>query len=195
MAAFAVVLLNDPSMKVEIRTVKTRRGVDQFMFNRETTGFLLVLWALDRFASGVTREAVIRAAGLAAVVAAVYLGMRWARGFESYRLVMLPENLQILKILPAGFDPYTRVAGYFWLALFGPLTFFAIKAAGRPGAPPIFRASLMVGAMFFAVAWLFAAIIELRVLVPLVPLLLPAVLSYFVGVPSPARTAESPAAR
>jgi hypothetical protein len=149
------------------------------MFNRETTGLLVLLWGLDRLLTSSVRQYVARGAGLAMIAAAAYLSVRWVRGFETYRLFMLPENLAILKILPAGFDPYTRVAGYFWLVIFGPAAVFAFKGAWRPDAPPFFRAGLITAGCFSVVAWLFAAIIELRVLTPLVPLLLPGALHRF----------------
>ena len=148
------------------------------MLNRETTGFLLLFWTLAHWRTVRTTGGAATLLLLFAVCAGVYLTLRWARGWETYRLVMIAENLQMLKVLPPGFDPYTRVAGYFWLVLLGPSTFFAWRGLRRPGAPPIFRASLVTAATFFVVAWLFAAIIEVRVLVPLVPLVLPAALYY-----------------
>ena len=151
------------------------------MLNRETIGFLVLVWALEHWwrsrSTGATKTLVF----LVAVCAGVYVTLRWARGLESYRLVMIAENLQMLRLLPAGFDPYTRVAGYFWLVLFGPSTYFALRGLKRQGAPTFFRSSLVTASAFFIVAWLFAAIIEVRVFVPLVPLVLPPALYYFAG--------------
>ena len=149
------------------------------MLNRETTGFLLLLWAADRIGSGGLRQHVVRGLALAGVVLCVYVSVRWLRGYESYRLFMLMENISMLKTLPAGFDPYTRVAGYFWLALFGPAAVFAVRGARRPDSPPFFKAALLTGGVLLIVVWLFAAIIEVRVLVPLFPLILPAALHHF----------------
>ena len=155
------------------------------MFNRETLGFLLVLWTLEHWLPTRSRAQTARLLMLAAVCVGVYFGIRWARGFETYRLLMIAENLQMLKILPPGFDPYTRVAGYFWLILLGPSTLFAWRGMTRPGSPHFLRASLATAALFFVVAWLFAAIIEVRVLVPMVALMLPAVV-HGLSEPAPA---------
>lgn len=148
------------------------------MLNRETMGFLLLFWGLQNWWPSRTRRATIGLLFLFAVCVSVYAGVRWVRGWETYRLVMIAENLEMLKLLPAGFDPYTRVAGYFWLVMLGPAAFFAWRGVRRPGAPVVFRASLVTASVFFVVAWLFAAIIEVRVFVPLVPLLLPPVVAY-----------------
>ena len=75
------------------------------MFNRETLGFLLVLWTLEHWLPTRSRAQTARLLMLAAVCVGVYFGIRWARGFETYRLLMIAENLQMLKILPPGFDP------------------------------------------------------------------------------------------
>jgi hypothetical protein len=145
------------------------------MLNRETTGFLLVLWGLQRLAAGVTKETIARGAGLALIAFGVYAGVRWMRGYEPYRLLMLRENLEMLKVLPEGFDPYTRIAGYFWLVLFAPAAVLVVRAIKRSGSPVFFRSAFLTASLLLVVAWLFAAIIEVRVLMPIVPLLLPAV--------------------
>jgi hypothetical protein len=146
------------------------------MLNRETIGFVLLLWIVHHWLPSPSLVESRRVLFLAAVCIAVYVGLRWARGFETYRLVMIGENLQMLKLLPPGFDPYTRVAGYFWLILFGPATLLAWRGLKQPGAPRYLRSSLVTALLFFVVAWLFAAIIEVRVFVPMIALMLPAAL-------------------
>jgi hypothetical protein len=150
------------------------------MINRETTGFLAVLWVLHRLSQERNAATLLKAVAYAAISVGVYVGLRWARGFEHYSMVMLRENLQMLKPLPPGFDLYTRVAAYFWLPLLGGPAAFAIAAARRPAAPLFFRSALVVAMLHFVVVWCFAAIAETRVFVPVLPLLLPPALHFFV---------------
>jgi hypothetical protein len=156
------------------------------MFNRETMGFLALLWALHRLPEGRSPETLRSGILLFGVVAAVYLGLRWARGFEHYEMWMLPKNLEYMKILPAGFDPYTRVAGFFWIALLGVPAWLAFTAWSTPGAPAFFRSAATIAGLFVAVACLFAAVIETRVFVPALPLLLPGAVAAF----APPRSGE-----
>lgn len=152
------------------------------MFNRETMGFLLVLRLLDRPPGWRRPAAALPLVILGVTVVAVYVGLRWARGFEHYEMWMVPRNVEYMKVLPAGFDPYTRVAGFFWVVLLVPAAWFAWTAMRQPGAPSFFRSAAMVGALFVVVAWLFAAIIETRVFMPALPLLLPAAVGAFAPV-------------
>lgn len=85
-----------------------------------------------------------------------------------------------MKVLPAGFDPYTRIAGWFWLVLLAVPGWFAVEAALRPGSPSFFRSAVATAGLLVLVAWLFAAIIETRVFVPALPLLLPGAVAAFV---------------
>jgi hypothetical protein len=149
------------------------------MFNRETTGFLAILWAVDRFPHRRVPGVWWRAALLFGVCATVYVGLRWIRGFEGYQMWMVPMNLQYTKVLPAGFDPYTRVAGFLWLPLVAIPGWLACAGARRPGAPWFLTSGCIVAGLFVIVAWLFAAIIETRVFVPALPLLLPAAVAAF----------------
>jgi hypothetical protein len=149
------------------------------MFNRETMGFLALLWARHRFPEWRQPQTSARAVVIFGVGAAVYIGLRWARGFEHYEMWMLSQNLESMKVLPAGFDPYTRIAGFFWLILVGVPGSLAFTAARQPGSPPFFRHAFEIAALFVVVAWLFAAIIETRVFLPVLPLLLPAATAAF----------------
>lgn len=143
------------------------------MLNRETTGFLALLWAANRWGEPVRREAWLTAAGYAGIVAGVYAGIRLLRGFQHYRYWMLAENLQVVQLLPQGFDPYLRIAGLFWLALLAVPAALSIWAVRQPDTPAFLRASTITAAAFLAVSLMLAAIIEVRVLTPLLPLLAP----------------------
>lgn len=159
------------------------------MFNRETMGFVALLWALHRRGEWRRRHTVLRGVLLFGVCGAVYVGLRWARGFEPYDMWMVGRNLDSMQVLPVGFDPYTRIAGFFWIALLGVPAWFAFVAARRPGAPAFFRSAAAIAALFVLVAWLFAAVIETRVFVPVLPLLLPAAVGAFA---QPSGTAAPP---
>src|SRR4029453_16718967 len=51
------------------------------MLNRETTGFLALLWAVNRWGEGERREAWLTAAAYGGIVAGAYVGIRLLRGF------------------------------------------------------------------------------------------------------------------
>jgi hypothetical protein len=152
------------------------------MFNRETTGFLVLLWAVHRLAEDRSAKTLTTLALLVGLAGGIYLGLRWARGFEQYGMWMLPENLRMLRLLPPGFDPYTRIAGYFWLVLLGVPGWLAVRGSLYPGSPRFFRSTLPVAGSLILVAWTLAAIIEARVLIPVLPLLLPGAMRYFVDI-------------
>jgi hypothetical protein len=153
------------------------------MFNRETMGFLVLLWGALRLPER-KREDWVRFAGYLAIAGTIFVGLRWARGLEHYRMFMLGENLRMLEILPAGFDPFTRVFGYFWLVLLAVPGWLAVSGCRAAGAPPFFRAAVAVSLVYLSVVWVFAAIAETRVLLPILALLLPAALSNFAPVTS-----------
>ena len=92
---------------------------------------------------------------------------------------MVPKNLEYMRILPPGFDPYTRVAGFFWVFLLAWPGWLAFRASRQPQAPAFFRSACTIAALFVVVAWLFAAVIETRVFVPVLPLLLPGAVAAF----------------
>jgi hypothetical protein len=89
---------------------------------------------------------------------------------------MLDQNLAVLKILPPGFDPYTRVVGYLGLVFLIIPTWLAITGTRMPGTPAAFGRALPVAGLFVVIAFLFSAVAESRIFLPVVPLLLPAAL-------------------
>ena len=147
------------------------------MFNRETMGFVALLWGLDRWSEGSRRGTILSGAGIFGVSALVYVGLRVMRGFEHYEMWMVPKNLSYQQILPPGFDPFTRIFGFFWVPLVAAPLWLAW--AGSRNGPAFFRHAFVIAAIFVVVVWLFAAIIETRVFTPLAPLLLPGAVSAF----------------
>jgi hypothetical protein len=145
------------------------------MLNRETTGFLTLLWAADRWNDRGRREFWLTAVSYATIVVGAYAGLRWLRGFQHYRYWMLPENLRAVQLLPAGFDPYLRIAGIFWLALLAVPAGLSIWTIRDSEAPSFMRASVMTAGALLIVSLMLAAIIEVRVLTPLFALLAPPV--------------------
>ena len=149
------------------------------MLNRETMGFVGLLWLIVHQKEWRVPSVRRRALGLVAICAAAYAAPRWARGFEHYQMWMFDRNLDYLKVLPPGFDPFTRVAGFFGIVLLGVPAWLAFKAARDPRNPSFFGSALIVAAAFILVACLFAAIIETRVFTAVLPLLLPGAVAVF----------------
>jgi hypothetical protein len=149
------------------------------VLNRETMGFVALLWLLVHRREWRQRASQFRAAGLLAICAIAYVGPRWIRGFEHYDMWMLPRNLDYLDVLPPGFDPFTRVAGFFGILLLAVPVWLAWRAFRNPESPPFFRSALLVAVAFVVVAILFAAIIETRVFTSVLPLLLPGAVAGF----------------
>jgi hypothetical protein len=150
------------------------------MFNRETTGFLALLWGVDRMPEWRRGPTIRMAVLLFGICLAVYVGLRWTRGFEHYEMWMVPKNLEYSRVLPPGFDPFTRIAGFFWIVLLVVPGWFALEGARRSEAPRFFGSAWAIALLFVVVAWLFAAIIETRVFVPALPLLLPGAVAAFI---------------
>jgi hypothetical protein len=146
--------------------------------NRETAVFLVVLWACYRLPDGWRREAPRLALYLGAW-AAVYAGLRWARGFQTYELWMLRENIASLAIAPAGYDPYRRIFGLFWILFLAAPAWLAVRASRLPGTPAFMRRSLPAAAAFVLTCCLISKVIEARIFMPAIPLLLPAVVRAF----------------
>ena len=143
------------------------------LFNRETMGFVALLWALERWPEWRSKRTILSAVLIFGISAGVYVGLRAALGFEHYEMWMVPRNLSYQTVLPAGFDPYTRVFGFFWILLIAIPTWFAWEGTRTAGAPRFFRSALIVGVCLSIIAWLFAAVVETRVFTPVLPLLLP----------------------
>jgi hypothetical protein len=146
-------------------------------FNRETSVFLVLLYAA---AEPLTRARLVRVALFGLEWLAIYGGLRLARGVQHYDYWQAPRNLADLGMpLPAEFyDPYYRAYAYFFIVLFGPMLYLAIRARD---APRFVRRALLVAPVVIVVAFLFSNIIESRIFTPLYALLLPGVLFYFFG--------------
>lgn len=149
------------------------------LFNRETMGFLVILWALERWPEWRNRRTRVSAVLIFGISAAVYVGLRVALGFEHYEMWMVPRNLSYVSVLPPGFDPYTRIFGFFWILLVAVPAWIAWEGTRIPGAPRIFFNSLLTGLCLSVIAWLFAAVVETRVFTPVLPLLLPGAVAAF----------------
>lgn len=145
--------------------------------NRETSAFLLILWAWNRLASGDWAVAWLRVAGIGALWAGITGGLRWVRGFEHYQYWMLPTNLANLIPLPANFDPYVRVSGYMWLLLSLTILGFAALGVRRSGSCSYFGRTLGVAGLLLVTGLAISSTIESRIFIPLLPLLLPAALA------------------
>jgi hypothetical protein len=142
--------------------------------NRETSAFLLPLYALAR---PLTRPHLLRTAGMAAIWLATYLGLRVVLGFESYDPWQLGRNLEFLSLTGplAGRDPYYLAFGWFVVVMSAPLVWAA--AASWPTLPRPVRAGVAVAApLLFVTGLLFSSVIESRIFTPLLPLLAPALL-------------------
>jgi hypothetical protein len=149
------------------------------LFNRETMGFVAILWALERWPEWRDRRTLRSAALIFGISAAVYVGLRVALGFEHYEMWMVPRNVSYVAVLPPGFDPYTRIFGFFWIPLVAVPAWIAWEGTRSPGAPRFFSNSLLTGLCLTIIAWLFAAVIETRVFTPVLPLLLPGAVAAF----------------
>jgi hypothetical protein len=143
-------------------------------FNRETSAFLVLLYLA---AEPPTRPRLLRTAVFGAEWFAIYAGLRYARGLRHYDYLQFWRNVTDLGLLPPAFDPYYRAYAWFGLILFGPLLYFAVRAARAASAPPFARRALLVVPVFVAVCFTFSSIIESRIFTPLYPLVLPAALA------------------
>jgi hypothetical protein len=150
--------------------------------NRETSAFLLLLWAWQRLASERSMSMLRRIAFVGSAWVAVFVGLRWIRGFATYDYWMLPTNLASLIPLPDNFDPYVRVSGYMWLVLTIPLMSFAVVGVRQTGWSSYFGRAVWVAASLLLVGFTISSVIESRIFTPLFPLLLPAAMAGL-GVP------------
>lgn len=142
-------------------------------FNRETSGFLLLLWAWSRLAEARTPAMLLRVAGVAGAWLAVFIGLRWHLGFASYEYWMLPHNVGALLPLPANFDPYVRISGVLWLFLSVPLFVLAFAGITRAGWSSYFGRATAVAGSLVLTGFLISSVLESRIFVPLLPLLVP----------------------
>ena len=159
--------------------------------NRETAAFLVLLWAFVRWGTVPAPAFVVRLASYGAVWVSVYAGLRWWRGLQHYQYWMFDQNLAVLKILPANFDPYTRIVGYLGVVFLLIPAWLAITGARMSDAPPLFKRALPVAGVFVAVAMMFSAVAESRIFLPVVPMLLPGALRVFAD---PAAALSAPVA-
>jgi hypothetical protein len=161
--------------------------------NRETAAFLVLLWGCYRLPEGRARKDLARVAAYGFTWLAIYAGLRWLRGFQSYDYFMFWQNLDAFKPVPPGFDPYRRVFGYFWLVLLIVPGWLAVRAGRMPGVPTFMKRCVPVAAAVIVVCFMISKVIEARIFVPMFPLLLPGVLWVFAqpdhrAASSPART-------
>lgn len=150
--------------------------------NRETSAFLLLLWAWQRLSSERTTAMLGRIIGVSSAWIAVFVALRVIRGFATYEYWMLPTNLASLVPLPANFDPYVRMSGYMWLILTIPLMAFAVIGVRQTGWSSYFGRAVCVAGSLIVVGFMISSVIESRIFTPLFPLLLPAAMAGL-GVP------------
>lgn len=135
--------------------------------NRETS-FVLVLWWM--VARPVSRDWLWTSAGLSAVWAAVYVGLRWWRGVAWYDPWQADRNLEFLGLLPPGYDPYYRA--YAWFGVILVALALGTLASSWSRQPRLTRGgTLVVLPAFVTLAFLFSSIIETRIFTPLLPML------------------------
>lgn len=140
--------------------------------NRETSVFLLPLFWLAVPDSAGHR---LRVASAAALWGAIYVGLRWALGFETYDAWQAVRNLGWFQPLSAAYPPYYRIRGWFYLLLLVPC--FWLAAASWRQQPRFARvATAIVAPAFVVVGFLFSSVIESRIFAPVMALLLPGVL-------------------
>jgi hypothetical protein len=141
--------------------------------NRETAVFLVPLYLL---AGAVTASRLLVAGLLGLTWLMIYAGLRLWRGFASYEYLQVSRNLDFLRLLPEGFDPYYRAYAYFGLLLFGGLIVVALYHT-EPSKASFVTRSLWVVPMFTVVAFTISSIIESRIFTPLYPVVMPAVMT------------------
>jgi hypothetical protein len=107
--------------------------------------------------------------------AAIFVGLRWRLGYQSYDVWQLANNIRFLTPLPENYDPYYRIYGWFFAILIAPL---AWMAALTWRAQPRFMkvAAGVVAPAFLITGFLISSVIETRIFTPLLPLLVPGAL-------------------
>jgi hypothetical protein len=139
-------------------------------FNRETSVFLVLLYAVAR---PLTRRHAAATGLFALEWASIYAGLRVVRGLRHYAYWQVARNWADLGLLPAAYDPYYRAYAYFVIALFGPMLYLALRHLSRPDVPAFPRRALLVVPVFVAVAFMFSNLIETRIFTPLYTLIVP----------------------
>ncbi len=115
------------------------------------------------------------ATALGVVWAAIFIGLRWRLGYQTYDIWQLAHNIGWLTPLPANYPPYYRIYGWFFALLIAPLA--CLAAIGWRTHPRFARiAAGVVAPALFATCWLISSVIETRIFTPMLPLLLPAAL-------------------
>lgn len=157
-------------------------------FNRETSAFLVLLFALAR---PLSRTQLIRTAVAGVIWLSIAIDLRWRLGFVAYDPWQLRQNIGWLVPLPAGFAGYKRVYGWFFIVLLAP----CLQLAWRSwrDLPRFMRmAAGVVAPAYLITGVLFSSTIESRIFTAMLPLLAPAVLVTLFGVPRTA-AADTPA--
>jgi hypothetical protein len=142
-------------------------------FNRETSAFLVLLYA---FATPYSRAHLLRVVLFASVWAVVYVGLRLMRGFTPYDPWQVKQNIAYLGlILPKPYDPYFRRYAWFIVVLVAGLA--SVTLMRWRAQPRLVRAALVVVTpAFLATALCFSSIIETRIFTPLLPMLVPGII-------------------
>jgi hypothetical protein len=139
--------------------------------NRETALYLVILYLV---AGELTSERVTRAGLYFATWFGIYAGLRGLRGFKTYEYWQLSRNYEFLKLLPANYDPYYRAYAWFGIALAVVLTGVAWRT--RKEQPRFVRGAVQILPIIFLVSVTLSSIIETRILTPMLPLVLPALM-------------------
>ena len=149
--------------------------------NRETAIFLIALFAVTQ---PLTKDTMKAVAGYGAIWLVIFLGLRVLGGeAERYWTLDLVLRTNLSQLWLAAFN-ITVLLGVFWL--------FALL--GVPRAPAFVRRSALVIPAYLAVVAIWGIWWEVRLLMPIYPMLLPLALSYlFEPRPEPQLTAPLPA--
>lgn len=139
--------------------------------NRETAGFLVLTYLFSQPLSG---PHVARTMAFGALGGSVLVALRLWRGVEHYEYWQLSRNLQFLRLLPPGYDPYKRAYAWFIVALTLPT--IIMLAARWSAVPADARRMAWSGVPLVATGLTMSSIIEPRIFLPLYPLLLPALM-------------------
>jgi hypothetical protein len=139
--------------------------------NRETALLIPLALAIDALHDRPwpTRRLAIGAAGIAASLA-IFLGLRWARGWAPPLVTI--ADVWAMNVSTAGIK--TAIPA---VALFLGVTGWWLAARGLRRMPAVARRMLWLGAIYLPAYLLFGYWYEVRLLMPLYPVLLPTVLS------------------